>query len=100
MCESEPLTLYVVYTAKPGCRETFVRQIVMEGIADTIRREEGCIRYDYYFSAQQEDKILLVEQWQTEEKQQAHLRAPHMDQLRRLKSEYVADAQLGRVHLD
>ena len=51
MCESEPLTLYVAYTAKPGCRETFVRQIVMEGIADTIRREEGCIRYDYYFSA-------------------------------------------------
>lgn len=57
MCESEPLTLYVVYTAKPGCREAFVRQIVMEGIADTIRREEGCIRYDYYFSAQQEDKF-------------------------------------------
>ena len=62
MKESAPLTLYVAYTAKPGCRETFVRQIVMEGIADTIRREEGCIRYDYYFSAQQEDKILLVEQ--------------------------------------
>ena len=53
MKESTPLTLYVAYTAKPGCRETFVRQIVMEGIADTIRREEGCIRYDYYFSAQQ-----------------------------------------------
>ena len=65
MKESTPLTLYVAYTAKPGCRETFVRQIVMEGIADTIRREEGCIRYDYYFSAQQEDEILLVEQWQT-----------------------------------
>ena len=40
MKESTPLTLYVAYTAKPGCRETFVRQIVMEGIADTIRREE------------------------------------------------------------
>ena len=39
MKESAPLTLYVAYTAKPGCRETFVRQIVMEGIADTIRRE-------------------------------------------------------------
>ena len=36
MKESAPLTLYVAYTAKPGCRETFVRQIVMEGIADTI----------------------------------------------------------------
>ena len=89
MCESEPLTLYVVYTAKPGCRETFVRQIVMEGIADTIRREEGCIRYDYYFSAQQEDKILLVEQWQT-----------HMARLRELKEQYVADTRLGRVTLE
>lgn len=82
MKESTPLTLYVAYTAKPGCREAFVRQIVMEGIADTIRREEGCIRYDYYFSAQQEDKILLVEQWQTQAHQRIHLQQPHMARLR------------------
>ena len=87
------LTLYVRYLAKPGCRETFLRQL-------TIRREDGCLRYDYFLSVQNADEILLVEQWQTEEKQQAHLRAPHMDQLRRLKSEYVADARLGRVRLD
>ena len=93
MCESEPLTLYVVYTAKPGCRETFVRQIVMEGI-------EGCIRYDYYFSAQQEDKILLVEQWQTQAHQRIHLQQPHMARLRELKEQYVADTRLGRVTLE
>lgn len=91
MRESEPLTLYVVYTAKPGCREAFVRQIVMEGIADTIRREEGCIRYDYYFSAQQEDEILLVEQWQTQAHQRIHLQQPHMARLRELKEQYVAE---------
>ena len=67
---------------------------------DAIRREDGCLRYDYFLSVQNADEILLVEQWQTEEQQQAHLRAPHMDRLRRLKSEYVADARLGRVHLD
>lgn len=94
------LTLYVRYLAKPGCRETFLRQLTAHGVIDAIRREDGCLRYDYFLSVQNADEILLVEQWQTEEKQQAHLRAPHMDQLRRLKSEYVADAQLGRVHLD
>ena len=94
------LTLYVRYLAKPGCRENFLRQLTTEGIIDAIRREDGCLRYDYFLSVQNADEILLVEQWQTEEKQQAHLRAPHMDQLRRLKSEYVADARLGRVHLD
>ncbi|OLA51588.1 MAG: hypothetical protein BHW42_01500 [Oscillibacter sp. CAG:241_62_21] len=94
------LTLYVRYLAKPGCRETFLRQLTTHGVIDAIRREDGYLRYDYFLSVQNADEILLVEQWQTEEKQQAHLRAPHMDQLRRLKSEYVADAQLGRVHLD
>ena len=94
------LTLYVRYLAKPGCRESFLRQLTTEGIIDAIRREDGCLRYDYFLSVQNADEILLVEQWQTEEKQQAHLRAPHMDQLRRLKSEYVADARLGRVRLD
>ena len=90
------LTLYVRYLAKPGCRETFLRQLTTHGVIDAIRREDGYLRYDYFLSVQNADEILLVEQWQTE----AHLRAPHMDQLRRLKSEYVADAQLGRVHLD
>ena len=94
------LTLYVRYLAKPGCRESFLRQLTTEGIIDAIRREDGCLRYDYFLSVQNADEILLVEQWQTEEKQQAHLRAPHMDQLRRLKSEYVVDARLGRVRLD
>ena len=94
------LTLYVRYLAKPGCRETFLRQLTTHGAIDAIRREDGCLRYDYFLSVQNADEILLVEQWQTDEKQQAHLRAPHMDRLRRLKSEYVADAQLGRVHLD
>lgn len=94
------LTLYVRYLAKPGCRETFLRQLTTHGIIDAIRREDACLRYDYFLSVQNADEILLVEQWQTEEKQQAHLRAPHMDQLRRLKSEYVADARLGRVRLD
>ena len=89
------LTLYVRYLAKPGCRETFLRQLTTHGIIDAIRREDGCLRYDYFLSVQNADEILLVEQ-----QQQAHLRAPHMDQLRRLKSEYVADARLGRVRLD
>lgn len=41
------LTLYVRYLAKPGCRESFLRQLTTEGIIDAIRREDGCLRYDY-----------------------------------------------------
>ena len=44
----EQLILYVRYTAKPGCRESFVRDIVEEGILTQIRQEDGCLAYDYY----------------------------------------------------
>ena len=95
------LTLYVRYLAKPGCRESFLRQLTTEGIIDAIRREDGCLRYDYFLSVQNADEILLVEQWESEEKQQVQpARGPISDRLRELKAQYVADARLGKVRLD
>ena len=70
------LTLYVRYLAKPGCRETFLRQLTTHGIIDAIRREDGCLRYDYFLSVQNADEILLVEQWESEEKQQSTCARP------------------------
>ena len=42
----EELTLTIVYTSKPGMRETFVEEVVNAGILEKIRAEEGCIAYD------------------------------------------------------
>ena len=94
------LTLYVKYTAKPGCRENYVRDIVSEGILTTIRAEAGCIRYDYYFSAQEENVVLLIEQWETEEHQRVHMQQPHMQQPRAIKEQYVDSTTLGKVRLE
>lgn len=98
--EQNTLTLCVRYMARPGCREAFLRQLTTEGIIDAIRQEEGCLRYDYYLSVQQAEEILLLEQWQTEELQQRHLRAPHMDRLREIKAQHVADTQLTRLRTE
>ena len=93
------LTLYVKYTAKPGCRESYVRDIVSEGILTTIRAEAGCIRYDYYFSVQEENVILLVEQWESEKLQQEHMQHPNMTRLQALKAEYIANTILQKAEL-
>ncbi len=93
------LTLYVKYTAKPGCRENYVRTIVSEGILSAIRAEEGCIRYDYYFSAQEENVVLLIEQWESEAHQRIHMQQPHMARLRELKEQYIESTDVGKVQL-
>lgn len=55
------LLLSVKYTARPGGGEKFVREITDSGILDAVRAEDGCISYDYYFSTESPDTVLLIE---------------------------------------
>ena len=73
-----------------------MRRVVEEGILTAIRREEGCLRYDYYLSCQNEDEILLLEQWDTDEHQRIHMEQEHMKRLRVIKDECIAETKLNR----
>lgn len=96
----EQLILYVRYQAKDGCREAFVREIVETGILTLIREEAGCLAYDYYFSAQDENEVLLIERWESAAHQRVHMEQPHMARLREIKETYIASTTLGRVRLE
>ena len=77
-----------------------VRDIVEEGILTQIRQEDGCLTYDYYFSAQDENEVLLIERWESAAHQRVHMEQPHMARLREIKDKYIAATKLGRVHLE
>ena len=101
----EELILYVKYQAKPGCREMFIREEleenpIIEKDLTAIRQEPGCLAYDYYFSAQDENELLLIERWQSAEHQRVHMQQPHMQQLRAIKEQYVDSTTLGKVRLE
>ena len=93
------LTLLVKYTARPDCREKYVCTVEAEGLLSAIRAESGCLRYDYYYAAQDQNEILLVEQWVDEAHQQAHMQQPHMARLMELKTEYIDSTVLQRAEL-
>ena len=90
------LKLSVNYFAKPGRREEFLRRIVEGGILAAIRAEEGCLRYDYYLSCQNEDEILLLEEGDTAQHQRIHMEQEHMKRLRVIKDDCIADTQLHK----
>ena len=87
-------TIYVVFNCLPGKREAFVQRVKAEGIVDAVRAENGCIRYDYYYSEKDPNELLLVEAWESKEHQQIHLNQPHMVQLRALKDDYIETTTL------
>ena len=90
------LKLSVNYFAKPGRREEFLRRIVESGILSAIRGEDGCLRYDYYLSCQNEDEILLLEEWDTAEHQRVHMEQDHMKRLRVIKDDCIAETKLNK----
>lgn len=91
------LLLCVSYTAKHGEKEEFVQEVEDCGILKKIRSEEGCLGYDYFYPAAENDKILLVEKWESEDLQQAHLKQPHMNTLKTIKEKYITDTKLERA---
>ena len=92
-------TIYVKFTCLPGKREAFIQKVKETGVLDAIRGEDGCIRYDYYLSEKDPCELLLIEQWETKEKQQVHIGQPHMDTLRSFKGDYITDTVLGEIEL-
>ena len=86
--------IYVVFNCLPGKREAFVERVKKEGILADILSENGCKKYDYYFSEADENKLLLVEAWETKAHQEIHITQPHMVKLRDFKDEYIASTIL------
>lgn len=92
-------TIYVVFKCIPGKREEYIEKLKAEGIVDAVRKEDGCIRYDYYFSEKDPDEILLIEAWESKEHQEIHIKQPHMARSFELKPDYVLSAELGEFDI-
>ena len=87
--------IYVVFDCIPGKREAFVKAVTEKGILSAVRAEDGCHRYDYYFSEADANQLLLIEEWETKRHQEIHIQQPHMALLREMKSDYILSTKLG-----
>lgn len=79
----------VTYTAKPGKRQDYISALTDSGILKKVREEKGCLSYDFYFSEEDENTLLLVEQWQDADCQKIHLEQPHMKEAMAVKEQYI-----------
>lgn len=91
------LLLLVTYTAKPGMRGAFLRDVRDSGVLSEIRSETGCLGYDYFLDAHEPDRILLVEKWESVRLQQLHLAQPHMKRLQEIKERCIVSTGVEQI---
>ncbi len=87
-------TLTVLYLIKDGKGKEFVKLLDKGGFANKVRREKGCLRYDYYFKSWDEDAVLLFEEWESKEAQMEHMNQPHMKEIKEVMDKYVVHVEL------
>ncbi len=81
----------------------FYAELQLSGGVEKTREEKGCIRYEYFFPAytlfdttvleqkdglKREVELLLWEQWESIEDQEAHMKMPHFKVFGELKEKY------------
>ena len=51
-------------------------------LSGSIRQEKGCKRYEFCHSIEDENKLFILEEWDTQENLMAHLKSEHFRVLR------------------
>ncbi len=98
--EKDMLYLNVYYQAPDAdAAKGFLKDVRTAEIAEITRRETGCVKYDYYVSADRGNLILLVEQWESPEAQKAHDGQEHMKTLMEIKKKYGLSTEIDRIEI-
>ena len=92
----ENVILHVYYFCKPGMAKPFVGTLKEQGLQAKVQAEDGCMQYDYFFSSQEENTVVLLEKWRDEAALAKHLEQPHMAEIRKAKEQYVEDVKLEK----
>lgn len=88
---------YVVYKFKSGqAREEFYEEVKACGAAEKTRKEEGCLRYDFFFNADSDTEMFLFEKWESREAQQKHLKQPHYLEFAGIKERYGVETDITK----
>ena len=87
------LTWNVTYHTKPAQRTAFYEALTHLGVRKNSLQEEGNVKYDYYFDAQDPNALLLVETW-TEPDCQTEIFA----KLQTLKARFCTDVTIEKFN--
>ena len=82
------LTINIRYTGENGGARKYVKEMEESGIAARIRAVEGCLRYDYFFPADDPEGLLLIDEWADQDALNRYHSSPMMEEAAALREKY------------
>ena len=94
------ITINIYYYGKNGNAKKFAQEMMMTGVVDSIRKEEGNLKYEYYFSMEDEETLLLIDSWKDQNAIDQHHTSPMMEQIIKLREKYDLHMRVERYVSD
>lgn len=82
------VTINIYYTGKDGSAVRFAEEMVESGTVAAIRAESGNERYEYFFSMENPETVLLIDSWANQEAIDAHHASAMMAKITELREKY------------
>ena len=90
------ITVNIYYTGENGNARKFADEMENTGVAGRIRKEEGNLRYEYFYPKNDEETVLLIDSWEDQEAIDRHHKSPMMQEIMTLREKYDLHMKVER----
>lgn len=90
------IVVNIYYTGTNGNARKFAEEMTASGVVERIRAEEGNIRYEYFFPMDDEETVLLIDAWDSQDAIDKHHASPMMQDIIRLREKYDLHMKVER----
>lgn len=94
------ITINIYYTGAGQSAEKFAKEMISSGIVNDIRREEGNLRYEYFFPLEDKTTVLLIDSWKDQRSLDIHHASPMMEKITALREKYQLHMKVERYVSD
>lgn len=90
------ITINIYYSGTNGNARKFAEEMISSGIVDKIRAEEGNLKYEYFFSMNDNETVLLIDSWEDQKALDIHHKSPMMQKIIDLREKYDLHMRVER----
>ena len=66
------ITINIYYKGKNGNALKFANEMINSGLVNKIRNEKGNLKYEYFIPLNDQETILLIDKWESQEALDIH----------------------------
>lgn len=94
------IVVNIYYKGTNGSAKKFAEEMEGSGTADAIRREEGNLKYEYFFPMADPETVLLIDCWEDQNAIDMHHASPMMKKITELRLKYDLHMEVERYVSD